>query len=298
MGKAAFHLRPVVDRLAEQLKGSGKLFMDETKAPVLDPGRGATKTGYLWALARDDRRWSGADPPGVVYFYAPGRGAEHAEAMLAGFTGVLQVDGYSAYKTLAGKRPADAPLTLAHCWAHGRRQLRALFDQDASPIAEEGLRRIAELYRIEAEIAGQPPERRRAVRQERAKPLVLAFGAWLAAARAKLSPKSRAGEKLAYFAHHWEGLQLFLDDGRVEIDTNAVENRIRPLVLTRKNALFAGHDEGARNWGRIASLIETAKMNGVDPAAYLTATLEAIARGHPKSRLDELLPWAARPAST
>jgi transposase len=298
VGKAAFHLRPVVDRLAEQLKASGKLFMDETKAPVLDPGRGATKTGYLWALARDDRRWGGADPPGVVYFYAPGRGAEHAEAMLAGFTGVLQVDGYSAYKTLAGKRPAEAPLTLAHCWAHGRRQLRALFNRDASPIAEEGLRRIAELYRIEAEIAGQSLERRRAVRQERAKPLVLAFAAWLAAARAKLSPKSRAGEKLAYFAHHWQGLQVFLDDGRVEIDTNAVENRIRPLVLTRKNALFAGHDEGACNWGRIASLIETAKMNGVDPAAYLTATLEAIARGHPASRLDELLPWAAKPASS
>jgi transposase len=298
VGKAAFHLRPVVDRLAEHLKASGKLFMDETTAPVLDPGRGATKTGYLWALARDDRRWGGADPPGVVYFYAPGRSAQHAEAMLAGFTGVLQVDGYRAYKTLAGKRPAEAPLTLAHCWAHGRRQLRALFDQDASPVAEEGLRRIAELYRIEAEIAGQPPERRRAVRQERAKPLVLAFGVWLAEARAKLSPKSRAGEKLAYFAHHWEGLQLFLDDGRVEIDTNAVENRIRPLVLTRKNALFAGHDEGACNWGRIASLIETAKMNGVDPAAYLTATLEAIARGHPKSRLDELLPWAAKPASS
>jgi transposase len=298
VGKAAFHLRPVVDRLAEHLKGSGKLFMDETTAPVLDPGRGATKTGYLWALARDDRRWGGADPPGVVYFYAPGRGAEHAGAMLAGFTGVLQVDGYSAYKTLASRRPVDAPLTLAHCWAHGRRQLRALFDQDASPVAEEGLRRIAELYRIEAAIAGQPPERRRAVRQEHAKPLVLAFGAWLATARAKLSPKSRAGEKLAYFAHHWDGLQVFLDDGRVEIDTNAVENRIRPLVLTRKNALFAGHDEGARNWGRIASLIETAKMNGVDPAAYLTATLEAIARGHPNSRLHELLPWAANPASS
>jgi transposase len=281
VGKAAFHLRPVVDRLTERLKSSGKLFMDETTAPVLDPGRGRTKTGYLWALARDDRRC-----------------AEHAGVMLAGFTGVLQVDGYSAYKTLAGRRPAEAPLTLAHCWAHGRRQLRALFDQDASPIAEEGLRRIAELYRIEAAIAGQSPERRQAVRQEHAKPLVQAFGTWLTAARAKLSPKSRAGEKLAYFAHHWEGLQVFLDDGRVEIDTNAVENRIRPLVLTRKNALFAGHDEGARNWGRIASLIETAKMNGVDPAAYLTSTLEAIARGHPQSRLDELLPWAAITASS
>ena len=216
--------------------------MDETRAPVLDPGRGATKTGYLWALARDDRRWGGADPPGVVYFYAPGRGAQHAEAMLAGFIGVLQVDGYAVYKTLAGKRSADAPLTLARCWAHGRRELRALFDQDASPIAEEGLRRIAELYRIEALIVGQSPERRRAVRQERTKPLVLAFGAWLAEARSKLSRKSRAGKKLAYFAHHWQGLQLFLDDGRVEIDTNPVENRIRPLVLTRKNALFAGHD--------------------------------------------------------
>jgi transposase len=298
VGKAAFHLRPVVDCLASQLKASGKLFMDETRAPVLDPGRGATKTGYLWALARDDRRWGGADPPGVVYFYAPGRGAQHAEAMLAGFIGVLQVDGYAVYKTLAGKRSADAPLTLAHCWAHGRRELRALFDQDASPIAEEGLRRIAELYRIEALIVGQSPERRRAVRQERTKPLVLAFGAWLAEARSKLSRKSRAGKKLAYFAHHWQGLQLFLDDGRVEIDTNPVENRIRPLVLTRKNALFAGHDEGARNWGRIASLIETAKMNGIEPAAYLTATLEAIARGHPNSRLHELLPWAAKPASS
>ncbi len=297
VGKAAFHLQPVVDCLAWHLKASGKLFMDETKAPVLDPGRGATKTGYLWALARDDRRWGGSDPPGVVYFYAPGRGAPHAEAMLAGFTGVLQVDGYSAYKTLAGKRPADAPLRLAHCWAHGRRQLRELFDQDASPIAAEGLRRIAELYRIEAEIVGQTAERRRAVRQERAKPLVLAFGNWLAEARAKLSPKSRAGEKLAYFAHHWQGLQLFLDDGRVEIDSNAVENRIRPLVLTRKNTLFAGHDKGARNWGSIASLVETAKMNGVDPEAYLTATLEAIAQGHPNSRVNELLPWAAKSLS-
>ncbi|WP_418161270.1 transposase domain-containing protein [Benzoatithermus flavus] len=127
--------------------------------------------------------------------------------------------------------------------------------------------------------------------------MVLAFGAWLTAARAKLSPKSRAGEELAYFAHHWEGLQVFLDDGRVEIDTNAVGNRI-PLVFTRKNALFAGHDEGAGNWGRIASLIETAKRNGVDPVAYLTVILGAIARSHPKSRLDELLPWAVKPKGT
>ena len=274
------------------MKGSSKLFMDETTAPVLDPGRGRTRTGYLWALARDDRRWCGSDPPGVVYIYAPGRGAVHAEAMLRGFTGILQVDGYSAYKTLAGKVRPEGPLTLAHCWAHGRRQLRELFERDGSPMAEEGLRRIAELYRIEAELKGRSPEERHAARQVRSRPIVEAFRTWLDAQRARVSPKSRIGEKLGYFANHWAGLCVFLDDGRVEIDSNAVENTIRPLALNRKNALFAGHDEGGRNWGRIASLIETAKMNDVDPFAYLKATLEALAKGHPNQRIDELLPWA------
>jgi transposase len=298
VGKAAFHLAPVVDRLAEHLKASGKLFMDETPAPVLDPGRGRTKTGYLWALARDDRRWGGADPPGVIYAYAPGRGAEHAARLLQGFSGVLQVDGYAAYKTVRGKRGPDAPLVLAHCWAHGRRQLREIFDRDASPIAEEGLRRIACLYEIEAAIRGRPPETRRAVRQERSAPLVEAFGGWLAEARARVSAKSRIGEKLAYFANHWDGLRVFLEDGRVEMDSNPVENTIRPLTLNRKNALFAGHDEGGRSWARIASLVETCKLNGVEPFAYLKATLEAIAAGHPASRIDELLPWNFQPASS
>lgn len=298
VGKASFHLRPVFERLEEHLKRSGKLFMDETTAPVLDPGRGRTKTGYLWALARDDRRWGGTDPPGVVYFYAPGRGAEHAEEMLRGFAGVLQVDGYSAYKTVARKRPSEAPLTLAHCWAHGRRQLRELFDRDTSPIAEAGLRQIADLYAVEADIKGLSPGKRRAERQARSKPIVAAFATWLAEVRAKVSPKSRLGEKLGYFANHWDGLQVFLDDGRVEIDNNAVENLIRPLTLNRKNALFAGHDEGGCNWGRIASLIQTAKLNGIEPFAYLTATLEALAKGHPQSRIDELMPWSAKPASS
>ena len=298
VGKAAFHLQPVVDRMAEHLKRSSKLFLDETTAPVLDPGRGKTKTGYLWALARDDRRWGGGDPPGVVYAYAPGRGTEHAEAVLRGFTGILQVDGYAAYKTLARRTRPEGPLILAHCWAHGRRQLRELFDRDGSAVAEEGLRRIAELYAIEAELKGSPPETRRAVRQERARPLVEAFGVWLAGCRARLSAKSRAGEKLAYFANHWDGLCVYLEDGRVEIDSNAVETTIRPIALGRKNALFAGHDEGGRAWGRIASLIETAKMNGVEPFAYLTATLKALANGHPQSRLDELLPGASRTTSS
>ena len=165
-----------------------------------------------------------------------------------------------------------------------RRKLRDVFDSTGSKVAAEGLRRIAEFYAIEADIRGASPERRRAERQARTAPLVEEFGVWLKEQRARVSAKSRLGEALAYVARYWGGLGVFLDDGRVEMDSNAVENRIRPLALTRKNALLAGHDEGAAAWGRIASLIETAKMNGVEPYAYLKATLEAIAAGHPASR--------------
>ena len=292
VGKAAFHLKPVVDRLASHLKQSGKLFMDETRAPVLDPGRGRTKTGWLWVLARDDRGWGGPDPPGVVYFYAPGRGGEHAERFLKGFKGVLQVDGYAGYNRLDGP-----DVRRAYCWGHARRKVHDVFDSTASKVAAEGLRRIAEFYAIEAEIRGASAERRLAERQARTAPLMEEFGVWLKEQRARISAKSRLGEALAYIARHWDGLRVFLDDGRVEMDSNAVENRIRPQALTRKNALFAGHDEGAVAWARIASLCETAKLNGVEPYAYLKATLEAIASGHPASRIDELLPWAFTPAS-
>ena len=171
VGKASFHLRPVADRLAWHLKRSSKLFMDETRAPVLDPGRGRTKTGWLWALARDDRAWGGPDPPGVVYFYAPGRGGEYAERFLNGFDGILQVDGYAGYNRLTGPgRKGGAPIRLAYCWAHCRRRLREIYDSSGSEIAAEGLRRIAELYAIEAEIRASTPERRLAERQARSAP--------------------------------------------------------------------------------------------------------------------------------
>ena len=299
VGRASFHLKPVADRLAAHLKRSSKLFMDETRAPVLDPGRGRTKTGWLWALARDDRAWSGPDPPGVVYFYAPGRGGEHAERFLDGFDGILQVDGYAGYNRLTGRtRKGGAPIRLAYCWSHARRRLREIYDSSGSEIAAEGLRRIAELYAIEADIRGSPPEQRLAERQARSAPLVEAFGEWLKQQRARISPKSRLGEKLAYVARHWDGLRLFLADGRVEMDSNAVENLARPIALTRKNALFAGHDEGAVAWGRIASLTQTARLNGIEPFAWLKATLEAIAAGHPNDRLDDLLPWNFKPPSS
>ncbi len=264
--------------------------MDETTAPVLDPGRGKTKTGYLRALARDDRRWGGDDPPGVVFHYAGGRSGQHAETFLNGFNGILQVDGYAVYNRLTrASRKGGDPVTVAQCWAHARRKLREVYDRDGSEIAAEGLRRIAELCAIEAEIKGMCPGNRLAVRATRSAPLVAAFGDWLAAQRARLSRKSRLGEKLSYIANHRAGLQTFPTDGRVEIDSNPVENMIRPIALNRKNALFAGHDEGGKAWGRIASLIETAKVNGVDSLAYLKTTLERIARGHPQDRLAELL---------
>lgn len=293
VGQASFMLRPVFEALAANLRRSSKLFMDETPAPVLDAGRGRTKTGYLWALARDDRPWGGSDPPGVVYFYADGRGGAHAERFLAGedengFSGVLQVDGYGGYRRLA----EGGAITLAFCWAHARRKLYEVEKGSGSAIAAEGLRRIAELYRIESEIRGRPPNERLAERTARSTPRLAAFKDWITDARARVSGKSRLGEALRYIERHWDGLTRFLEDGRIELDSNAVERSMRPIALTRKNALFAGHDEGARNWGVVASLIETAKLNGVDPHAYLERTLRRIVDGHPQSRIDDLLPWA------
>jgi hypothetical protein len=234
----------------------------------------------------------------VVYFYAPGRHGEHAETFLHGFNGTLQINGYPGYNRLTKpSRKGGTPITVAHCWAHARRKLKEVFDRDGSEIAAEGLRRIAELYAIEKDIRGCAPGQRLSARQARSAPLVAAFGEWLQAQRLRVSAKSRLGEKLAYIHNHWPGLQTFLHDGRVEIDSNEVENLIRPIALNRKNALFAGHDEGGKAWGRIASLIETCKINGVEPFAYLKATLEAIAAGHPQSQIDALLPWNFQPSS-
>ena len=289
VGRGAFELTPVYDALLAELKRSSKLFMDETKAPVLDPGRRKTKTGYFWALARDDRSWGGDDPPGVAFTYAPGRSGQYAEEILDGFSGTLQVDGYAGYNRLL-KRPAQ-DVRLAYCWAHARRKLHEVAQTGTTPIADEGLRRIAALYRIEKDIRGQCPEARLAARLARAKPILDDFDTWLTANRGRVSAKSPLGEALKYIAKYWDGLTLFLDDGRIEIDSNAVERTIRPIALNRKNALFAGHDAGAQNWAVIASLIETCKLNAVDPQVWLANTLTAIVNGHKQSRIDELLPW-------
>ncbi|WIJ25058.1 IS66 family transposase [Devosia sp. RR2S18] len=291
VGRAAFELRPVYAALMADLKRSSKLFMDETRAPVLDPGARKTKTGYFWALARDDRPWNGTAPPGVAFTYAPGRGGLHAEQILQGFGGILQVDGYAGYNRLIAPGRVGAGIQLAYCWAHARRKLIEITRAGTAPIAEEGVRLIGELYTIEAEIRGLGPEQRLAARQERSGPAVARTKAWLDLHRARVSAKAPLGEALSYIAKYWSGLVLFLTDGRIELDNNTVERTIRPIALNRKNALFAGHDAGAENWAVIASLIETCKLNAVDPYAWLAATLHAIIADYKQSRINDLLPW-------
>ena len=271
------------------LKRSTKLFMDETPAPVLAPGRKKTKTGYFWVLARDDKPWGSEGPPGVAFTYAPGRSGQHADDILKGFSGVLQVDGYAGYNRLL-KRPAQ-DVTLAYCWAHARRKLHDVIQSGVAPIAQEGLAHIQALYRIEKDLRGLSADQRQVARQEHSKPIINTLELWLAQSRARVSAKSPTGEALKYIAKYWDGLILFLNDGRIELDNNTVERTIRPIALNRKNALFAGHDTGAQNWAVIASLIETCKLNGIEPHGYLTGVLTAIVAGHKQAHINELLPW-------
>jgi transposase len=288
VGRAAWLLRPVHERLLMTLKGSAKLFADETTVPVLDPGRGRTKIGQLWAYARDDRPWGGADPPGVAYVYAPDRKAERPMAHLAGFKGILQVDGYAGYRALAER----GDVQLALCWAHLRRRFYELAAAGPAPIASEALERIAKLYAIESEVRGRNADERRAVRQEKSRPIIDDFEPWLRTKLELISQKTKLAEAIRYALSRWRGLTCFLDDGRIEIDSNVVERSIRPIALNRKFALFAGSDGGGEHWAVIASLIETCKLNTIDPQSYLTDAITKIVNRHPNSQIDGLLPWA------
>src|SRR5919206_307136 len=227
-------LRLLIRRLHRHVMSSTRIFADDTRLPVLDPGRGRTKTGCLWGYAIDDRPWQGGTPPAVVYLYAEDRKGEHPAAHLAEFEGVLQVDGYSGFKRLLAGRPPDQ-IKLAFCWAHCRRGFYELYRSTGSPLAEEALRRIGELYAIEAEVRGRPAEERRTVRQERSKPIVEALHAWLTVQLARVSGKSGLAEAIRYALRHWPGLVLFLEDGRIELDNNTVERAIRAFA-------GAGHD--------------------------------------------------------
>ena len=231
------------------LKRSTKLFMDETRAPVLDPGARKTRTGYFWALARDDRPWGGTAPPGVAFTYAPGRGGQHADRILQGFGGILQgeegqqtvrgtvcpTNGYAGYNRLIAPDRVGPGIQLAHCRAHARRKLIEITRTGPAPIAEEGVAPSHDLYAIEADIRGKDPAARLAIRQERSAPILARIDDWLHHHRARASAKSPLGEALAYIARYREGLGRFLTDGRIEIDSNTVERTIRPIALALRS---------------------------------------------------------------
>ncbi len=293
VGGACWWLEPLQARLAAHVFASGKVFADDTPIPVLDPGRGRTKTGRLWVYARDDRPWVGPDPPAAVYFYSPDRKAERPASHLQGFRGVLQVDGYAGFERLT----ARGDIVLAACWAHTRRKFYDVHEATASPIAAEALRRIAELYAFEASIRGRTAKQRQHIRDASSRPLLDAMKPWLETELARIPGRGALAEAIRYALSRWPALCRFVDDGRIELDNNPVERAIRPIALGRKNHLFAGSDGGGARWATVCSLITTAKLNNVEPFAYLKDVLERMTNGYPMSRLDELLPWNWDPST-
>ncbi len=289
VGRACWWLTPLHELMLSTVLASPKVFADDTTLPVLDPGRGRTKTGRLWCYAVDNRPWQGPGHPAAAYVYSEDRKADHPALHLAGFRGLLQVDGYAGFGRLVS---ADAATKLAFCWAHTRRKFYDIHVATKSPLAAEALRRIAALYAVEADIRGQSADERRQARQQRSQPLVVAMHAWLTEQLARISGRSTLAQAIRYALNHWTGLILFLDDGRIELDTNTVERAMRPVALGRKNALFAGADSGGRHWAIVATLIQTAKLNDVNPLTWLTDVLERIVSGCTKrNELHSLLPW-------
>lgn len=287
VGGACWWLEALHQKLCTDVFASDHLFADDTPVPVLDPGRGRTKTGRLWVYARDQRGWGGPAPPAAVYLFAPDRKAKRPVAHLKDFKGVVHVDGYAGFERLTVR----GDVVLAACWAHTRRKFYDVEQQTGSPIAAEALRRIGDIYAVEAKARGQSPAHRLAWRRSLSRPLVIATKQWLEAQLAQVPARSTLADAIRYALGRWASLTRFLDDGGIELDTNPVERAIRPVALGRKNHLFAGSDGGGHRWAVICSLIETAKLNGVEPYAWLRDIIERMVEGHPVNRLDELLPW-------
>jgi transposase len=291
MGKVGFELQPLADYVLERIKQAERIFADETRLPTLAPGTGKTKTAWLWAYARDDNPFGGASPPMVAYRFEDSRGGECLERHLEGYRGILQVDGYAAYNRLAQSAGANDGVILAACFAHVRRKFYELHVNGSSELATATVTTMARLWQIEDDVRGQAPELRVRARQENSATVVAdLFDMW-EKELPRISGKSKLAEAIRYALARRVALERFLADGRIEIDSNIVERAIRPQTITRKNSLFAGSDGGGRAWATIATMLQTAKMNRVDPYAWLKLTLERIAQGWSISQIEDLMPW-------
>jgi transposase len=293
MGAVAWWTKPICDLIKLEVMRAPVLHTDDTPVRVLAPGTGKTATGRLWVYLVDEEPWRGLRPPAAYYRYSPDRKGVRPQEDLADFSGYLQADAYAPYEKLtAPLNGVPAKITHVACMAHARRYFFEAFEKNQSPIAGEALRRIQDLYAIEREISGKSAPERLAVRQQQAAPILAAFESWMREKQQRISAKGETATALNYALERWEALSRYASDGRLAIDNNAAERSLRTIAVSRKNFLFLGSDEGGRRAAIIYTLAQSAKLNGLNPHAYLAGILDALSRGHSSQRLAELTPWA------
>jgi transposase len=279
---------PLVEVIRTHVFAAERIHADDTTVPVL--AKGKTRTGRLWTYVRDDRPFAGPGPPAALFFYSRDRGGEHPEQHLAGYTGLMQADAYAGFNRLYEADRKAGPIIEAACWAHARRKFFDLARINKAPIASEAVARIDVLFAIEREINGVASPQRMAVRTERSRPLILELEGWLREQRARISKNSDTGKAIDYSLKRWAALTRFLDDGRVCMTNNVAERELRAVAVGRRNWTFAGSDEGGRRAAAVYTLIATAKLNDVDPQAWLADMLSRLL-DYPAKRISDLLPW-------
>jgi transposase len=288
VGASAATLMPLVEAIRRHVFAAERIHADDTTVPVL--AKGKTRTGRLWTYVRDDRPFAGPEPPAAAFFYSRDRGGEHPEQHLASYAGLMQADAYAGFNRLYEANRKPGPIVEAACWAHGRRKFFDLARINKAPIAEEAVGRIDALFAIERAINGLTPQVRVDARHERSRPLVVALEAWLRDQRGRVSKNSETGKAIDYSLKRWTAFTRFLDDGRLCMSNNAAERELRAIAIGRRNWTFAGSDEGGRRAAAIYTLIATAKLNDVDPQAWLADVLARI-NDHKIHDLAALLPW-------